>query len=218
MGCVAIDSVLRTINWAIARADLWRIKLIQYGRSSENRALPEPQLRPPTWKMKTLSAVLCLSVTFALTPRADAAISLLSATIDGAQASAGSGTGSLGVGTMTGSYDDGGTPLTGGTFSWNIEWSGLSGTVTVAHFHGAALPNQNAGVQLGISDVTSPSPGSAGITAIQWADLRDGLWYINIHSTVNTGGEIRGNIVPEPSRGLLALIGLLPLALMRRRR
>ena len=119
---------------------------------------------------------------------------------------------------MTGSYDDGGTPLTGGIFAWNVSYSGLSGSVTAAHFHGPALPNQNAGVQVGIG-LANPNIGSTTITALQASDLLSDLWYINIHSTVNPGGEIRGQVqvIPEPSRALLALIGLVPVMLRRRR-
>ncbi len=117
------------------------------------------------------------------------------ATIDGAQANAGAGTGSAGTGSATMSYDD-----VTGTFSWNISWSGLTGNETVMHFHGPAAPGVNAGVQVNfgaISGITSPSIGSTTITAGQAADLLNELWYINIHTDVNTGGEIRGQVLVD---------------------
>jgi hypothetical protein len=120
-------------------------------------------------------AILLVSLSFLLfAPRADAVIYLLGATIDGAQANAGAGTGSMGIGSMTGSYDDGGTPATGGTFAWNINWSGLTGMITVAHFHGPAAAGMNAGVQVNfgsISGLTSPSIGSTSINSVQAGDL-----------------------------------------------
>ena len=130
----------------------------------------------------------------------------LSSTIDCAQANAGAGTCAAG-GTGTGSATitlDTDTNL----FSWDIQWSGLSGTITVAHFHGPATPSQNAGVQVNfgaISGLTSPSIGSTTIDDTQEADVLAGLWYINIHSTNFPGGEIRGQVVPEP--GTLLLVG-----------
>jgi len=104
---------------------------------------------------------------------------------------------------------------------WNITYSGLTGTPTVSHFHGPALPGQNAGVEVDIvansgGSIQSPMIGSATITDPQENDLLAGLWYINIHSTVNPGGEIRGQVevVPIPAAvwlfasGLLGLIGI----------
>jgi len=65
----------------------------------------------------------------------------VTASLDGPQANAGARTGSPGVGTLTGTFDDVSKQL-----SWSITWSGLIGTPTLMHFHGPALPTQNAGV------------------------------------------------------------------------
>lgn len=121
-----------------------------------------------------------------------ASIIKLSANIDGAQANAGSGTGSTGTGFASMMYND-----LSNEFSWDVSWSGLTGNVTVAHFHGSALPNQNAGVQVAIATLFNPSSGSAIISASQAADLLAGLWYVNIHTTFSPGGEIRGQVVRE---------------------
>ncbi len=104
-------------------------------------------------------------------------------------------------------------------FNWDVQWSGLEGTVTVAHFHGPAAPGVNAGVQVRIDETSNPSIGNATLTDEQETDLLAGLWYINIHSdrdTITLGGEIRGqvNVVPIPGAvwllgsGLLGLIGV----------
>ena len=142
----------------------------------------------------------------ALTQPAGAIIIPLSASMDCAQANAGAGTcgaGGSGTGSATITLDTGTNLL-----SWNVTWSGLSAPATLAHFHGPALPNQNAGVQVGIG-VPSPQLGSTNITGAQATDLLNGLWYINVHTSNFPGGEIRGQVttVPEP-----AVLGLLLLA------
>lgn len=143
---------------------------------------------------------------------ATAATTSFEASIDGLQANAGAGTGSPGTGFASMTFDD-----VSSLFSWDISWSGLLGNETVMHFHGPAGPGANAGVQVNfgsISGITSPSIGSTTISAGQAADLLAGLWYINIHTDLFTGGEIRGqvNAVPIPAAAWLfgsALLGLL---------
>ena len=137
----------------------------------------------------------------------------LSASMDCIQANAGAGTcaaGGTGTGTALISYDD-----TSGDLNWNVAWSGLSGTTTVAHFHGPALATQNAGVQvdfLSLGGLLNPSIGTTAITAAQGSDLLAGLWYVNVHSTTFPGGEIRGQItqtaVSEPVTLALFCFGL----------
>ena len=147
---------------------------------------------------------------FLISMATHASIISLSASIDGRQADAGNGTGSLGTGSASMTLDD----ITK-EFKWNVQWSGLTGDVTAAHFHGPALPNQNAGVQVGFDTVSNLSIGDTILNSTQESDLLTGLWYINIHSTDVPAGEIRGqvNVVPIPttiwffSSGLLALIG-----------
>ena len=87
-------------------------------------------------------------------------------------------------------YDDSTNML-----SWNISFSNLSGAAVAAHFHGPATPGMDAGIQVTIGGLTSPSIGSAAITETQEAQLLGGLWYINYHTSACAGGEIRGQVV-----------------------
>lgn len=121
---------------------------------------------------------------------ASAALHTFTYDLDGPQ----SGTSSTGTGNGTASYDD-----VSGVFSWNYNYSGLSGTVTVSHFHGPAVPGVNAVVQVGVpTPLDNPNTGTAPITPTQGADLINGLWYLNVHSTVDPAGEIRGQLTIDP--------------------
>ena len=82
-------------------------------------------------------------------------------------------------------------------FSWNITFSGLSAAQTAAHFHGAALQCVSAGVLIGLPN-GSPIVGSATVSAAQETQILNGQWYVNVHTTANPGGEIRGQVMPAP--------------------
>ena len=138
-----------------------------------------------------LAATALVLTLAALAPHpASAATITLLASIDRAQAAStcpGPGPGT-GLGTMT--YDDVTNML-----SWNITFSGTSTAPNLAHFHGPAGPGVDAIVQVTIGDLTSPSVGSAVISGAQESDLLAGLWYINYHTTMCPGGEIRGQVL-----------------------
>ena len=82
-------------------------------------------------------------------------------------------------------------------FKYHVEFSGLTGPAAAAHFHGPAAAGANAKPQLPIktSPITSPIDGMATLTPEQAKDLVAGLWYFNIHTAANPGGEIRGQIL-----------------------
>lgn len=162
--------------------------------------------------LTSLTAILFLSISLANT--ANAALIKFSATIDGPQASAGAGTGSLATGIGMAWLDD--VTL---DFSWDVSWTGLL-NVSAAHFHGPAAFGINAGVQIPTNIALNPSIGNAVLTAQQATDLMDGLWYINIHTATFPGGEIRGQVlvdVATPASILLLGPAILGLGLLRRR-
>ncbi|MEL7472196.1 MAG: CHRD domain-containing protein [Planctomycetota bacterium] len=108
--------------------------------------------------------------------------------------------------------------------TWTIAYEGLTGGIVApgAHFHGPADFGATAGVEIFIStgDPAEPASGilmgSATLDAQQASDLLAGLWYVNIHTSRNASGEIRGQVVPAPAA--LAAIGGLSLLGTRRRR
>ena len=78
---------------------------------------------------------------------------------------------------------------------WKVEYSGLSGPATMAHFHGPAPVGKAAGVAVPLKgDLASPTKGSAMLTDAQVADLKSGMWYVNVHTAAHPGGEIRGQV------------------------
>jgi hypothetical protein len=84
--------------------------------------------------------------------------------------------------------------------SWTITFSGLSGPVTMAHFHGPADKGENAGVKIWLSKqgsaADSPITGQATLTPEQAKEFSAGKWYVNLHTQAHPAGEIRGQVVP----------------------
>ena len=99
---------------------------------------------------------------------------------------------SPGAGTVTATLD-----TETNEFKYHVEFSGLTGPAAAAHFHGPAAAGANAKPQVPIkaSPITSPIDGTATLTPEQAKDLVAGLWYFNIHTAANPGGEIRGQIL-----------------------
>ena len=97
---------------------------------------------------------------------------------------------SMASGSMEASLDKGSNVL-----RWNLNYAGLTGPATMAHFHGPAMPGANAGVALPIPNAASPATGESTLTAAQVADLMAGKWYVNVHTAAHPGGEIRGQVV-----------------------
>jgi hypothetical protein len=96
----------------------------------------------------------------------------------------------------------------------------LLSPVTAAHIHGLAPAGVNAGVivPLQLTGTTSGTVSGMGtLTGAQVDGMIQGLTYINIHTNLHPGGEIRGQIIPSPGAGL-AMLGLGGLLAIRRRR
>ncbi len=140
-----------------------------------------------------IAGLLVLAAPLAAPARAGALIDFV-VTLDDDQETAGGPSTATGSGTAT---LDSGTLM----LSWNIDYDGLTGPLTVAHFHGPAPLCVPASAQLGISAGAPASgnlSGSGMISSQQAADLQAGLWYVNLHTSLNPSGEIRGQVVPGP--------------------
>lgn len=85
-------------------------------------------------------------------------------------------------------------------------FTNLTGPATAAHIHGPAAPNVNAGVIhdffLSGQHLFAPNPalggtivGSVILNPTQETQLTSGLLYVNIHTTLNPGGELRGQLI-----------------------
>lgn len=96
---------------------------------------------------------------------------------------------SKGTGTADVNFDTASKLLT-----WKVTYSGLTGPVTMAHFHGPAEPGKNAGIMVPFKDVASGAEGSATLTDAQATDLMSGKLYVNVHTKAHPGGEIRAQV------------------------
>ena len=98
-----------------------------------------------------------------------------------------------GTGSVDATYDTASKKLT-----WTINYSGLSGPATAAHFHSPAEAGKNAPPTVPLSGkLDSPIKGDATLTDAQATDLKDGKMYFNVHTAANKGGEIRGQIAKK---------------------
>lgn len=79
--------------------------------------------------------------------------------------------------------------------TYKITYSGLSGKVLAAHFHGPAAAGADAGVMLPI-----PGPYKTGMHGTLKANaatvkaILDGMTYVNLHTKQFAAGEIRAQV------------------------
>lgn len=124
---------------------------------------------------------------------------------------------------------------TTGDFTLDYSYTGLTGTVTMAHFHQAPA-GTNGGVVYWLASMGAPnnlpttlmspalmtgmtsdtSSGTGTFSPALISAALAGNLYMNVHTTTFAGGEIRGQVVPTP--GAAALLGLGSLLVVGRRR
>lgn len=97
------------------------------------------------------------------------------------------------TGSLSGTYDARTNNLT-----YNITWTGLSGIVSVMHFHGPAVVGAEASpihdLVISTNGVNGTSTGTLTLADSTESHLLNGKLYYNIHTTLNPDGEIRGQV------------------------
>ena len=154
---------------------------------------------------------------------AHALVYQFNATINSSQEVLPNATTGNGVATLF--YDDKNTALTtDDSYDFSLSAFGLTGLLTGAHIHAPAAAgfnspvvvpinvapfvffNTGTTVLIGASDVAPPY-------ASFLSQLQGSLAYVNLHTALFPGGEIRGQliqvaVIPEPTSALLLLAGL----------
>lgn len=78
------------------------------------------------------------------------------------------------------------------TVSWIVTVEGLTGDPTAAHIHGPAAQDENAPPVIDMSEAIME--GSADISDKQIDELKNGKYYVNVHTKKYPNGEIRGQL------------------------
>jgi hypothetical protein len=93
--------------------------------------------------------------------------------------------------------------LSGDTLTYYVSYTGLKAVANAAHIHGPASTTTSAPPLFDLIPV--PAFGTSGVlsgtrtlTAGQLTQLDNGELYINIHTSVHGGGEIRGQVMVVP--------------------
>ena len=104
--------------------------------------------------------------------------------------------GSSGTGSVTVTLDGTNLDITG-------TYSGLTGAAQSAHIHGPAAATANGPVKCALT-VTEGTPAGSGTLggecmttgtmAVDVTNLDASMFYVNVHTTANAGGEIRGQL------------------------
>ena len=100
-------------------------------------------------------------------------------------------------GTFTATVTKSGTT---GTIAWRLSFSGLTGRAMSAHIHRGKRGKAGPVVVALCGPCRSGMRRSAALTPAVLTALEAGRAYVNIHTTRNPGGEIRGQIAAVPLR------------------
>lgn len=85
---------------------------------------------------------------------------------------------------------------------YTLTWTGLSGPVVAAHFHGPASASEEAGVLVPIpAPYKSGQHGSVLLSSEQAQALQNGQVYVNLHTAALPNGEARAQLAPVTPGG-----------------
>lgn len=189
--------------------------------------------------MKKALLMLGVAAAFGTPVAAHATIWEFNANLSGANENPPTASTATGVATLF--YNDFNTAsIADDRYNFALSAFGLTGEATAYHIHGAATPAENAPVRIPLDTApfvsskigttllvggnnvapldpipaTTATGTNAGHPSMSFIDmLKSGLAYTNVHTVLNPGGEIRGqlievNAVPEPQTYALMLAGL----------
>ena len=88
--------------------------------------------------------------------------------------------------------------VSGTTLTWKLTFGRLSGSATAAHIHSGVKGKAGPVLIPLCGPCRSPASGTATVTSAQVADMAAGKDYVNVHTTKNGNGEIRGQIKKLP--------------------
>jgi hypothetical protein len=163
--------------------------------------------------MKRAIVVATVALMLLMSSQASATIFNFQASMDGLQEAPPNA--SPGTGTATLQFDDSTNVL---TLVGN--YTGLLGTTTASHIHIAPV-GVNGPIIIPLTHTGGTAgtlSGAGALTAAQITALFNNGLYVNVHTNLFPGGEIRGVITLVPAPGALALLGLAGLVGTRRRR
>jgi hypothetical protein len=84
--------------------------------------------------------------------------------------------------------------LSGTTLTWKLTFSHLSGPATAAHIHAGKRGVAGAVIVPLCGPCTSGQTGTATVSSSVVSQMKAGTTYVNVHTNLNQGGEIRGQI------------------------
>ena len=184
--------------------------------------------------MNRLISVAVVSALLALPAVGEASIFQFNTLLSGANEVPSNSLGGTGFGALA--YNDNNTLTTTDDFyNFSLSVFGLSGAATGMHIHAPAAIGANGPI---IIPLTTPnflvlSSGNSVLiggtnvappSSLFLGQLQSGLAYVNLHTALNPGGEIRGQLlpvvaaVPEPTTSAMFLAGIGLLGWMARRK
>jgi len=83
---------------------------------------------------------------------------------------------------------------TGASVTWQLSFNGLTGNANAAHIHTGAVGSPGPVVLALCGPCSSPASGTGALTQAALDAIQAGTAYVNVHTTANAPGEIRGQL------------------------